>query len=680
MRGTEARLAALTIFLGAFLLFAVEPLIAKMILPWFGGSEGVWIACLLFFQGALLAGYVYAHVLSRLAPGHQWRVHLLLLGASLLFLPIIPADHWKPEAAGEPLLRILALLAATIGLPFVLLAATGPLLQSWLARTEQSAASIYRMYALSNLASLLALLSYPVLIEPWLPSHIQAWSWSAAYGLFVIASVAVASRARHTAIVTTPAEDAAPAKPADRLLWFALAAVPSILLLAATNHMLRNIAAIPLLWVMPLALYLLSFIICFDHPRWYYRPLWYALLPIAVGTMILATVAPFLVIDYILQIAVYAGAFFICCMICHGELAAQKPLPRHLTSFYLTIAAGGVTGGLLVAAIAPLVFDYDHDLPIAMLLFTLMVGFVVWRRWPRGIPTWVRTNGLLLVPTASLMLIGILAVPFQAPGIETVKAMRNFYGPLLVTTRRMNTAGDIVRELQNGSIMHGRQYVTPEKQCEPLSYYARASGVGVAIQELAKEGDLKIGVIGLGAGSLAGYGRPNDTMRFYEINPLVRDIATDIFHYLPCAPHHSVEMGDARLTLEREPANDFDLLAVDAFTGDAIPVHLLTREAFELYWRHLKPGGVLAVHVSNTFIDLAPVVAAAAVQSGRTAREITAFADEDTGVSHSVWVLVAEDPAFFDRPAIVETLTVAPIPPGQAWTDDYSDLWHALRW
>jgi predicted O-methyltransferase YrrM len=609
-------------------------------------------------------------------------VHLALLALSLLFLPIIPADYWKPVTDGEPLPRILALLAATIGLPFVLLAATGPLMQAWFARGAEDAAagSVYRLYALSNFASLLALLSYPVLIEPWLPARTQAWSWSAAYALFALCSGVVAVRARSSKTASIAAGNGTPVRPADRLLWFALACVPSILLLAATNHMLRNIAAIPLLWVIPLALYLLSFIICFDHPRWYYRPLWYGLLPVAVGTLILATVAPFLVIDYMLQLAVYAGAFFICCMICHGELAAQKPAPRHLTSFYLTIAGGGAAGGLAVAAVAPVVFDYDHDLSISMLLFTGLVGFIAWRRWPAGVPSWVRWNALLLTPTAWLMLIGILEFPPEAAGVKTILAVRNFYGPLEVTTRHMQGAAGDVMELQNGNIVHGRQFVAREKSCEPLSYYMRTSGVGVAIEELAKAGDLKIGVIGLGAGSLAGYARAGDTVRFYEINPLVRDIATDVFHFLPCAANHSIEMGDARLVLEREAPNNFDILAVDAFTGDAIPVHLLTQEAFALYWRHLKPGGVLAVHVSNTFIDLAPVVSAAAAQSGKAARAITAFAAEDSGFSHSIWMLVTDDPAFFDRPAVVQTMTAAPVAPGRAWTDGYSDLWRALRW
>ena len=395
--------------------------------------------------------------------------------------------------------------------------------------------------------------------------------------------------------------------------------------------------------------------------------------------MRLKPVAPILVVDYMLQLAVYAGAFFICCMICHGELAGRKPSPRHLTSFYLTIAGGGVMGGLAVAGLAPAVFDYDHDLVITMLLFTALVGFIAWRRWPAGLPSWVRVNAGLLMPLAGLMLVSILVHPLQPEGVDTVLAQRNFYGPLEVSTRRMNGDGEMVMELQNGNIMHGRQYVAPDKQCDPLSYYTQTSGIGRAMLELGKANSLKVGVIGLGAGSLAGYGRPGDVYRFYEINPLVRDIATNVFKTLACAETHTVEMGDARLVLEREAPNAFDLLAVDAFTGDAIPVHLLTREAFDLYWRHLKPDGVLALHVTNTFIDLAPVVAAAAEHGGRAARLVSAGPDDKAGISYSTWVLVTNRPGFFDAPALqgsrVETVT-----PGRAWTDGYSDLWQALRW
>jgi hypothetical protein len=676
---------ALPIFLGAFLLFAVEPLIAKMILPWFGGSAGVWLACLLFFQGALLVGYFYAHLLTRtLSTGHQWRVHIALLGLSLLVLPIIPSEHWKPAGGAVPLLRILALLAATIGPPFVILAATGPLMQTWLARrgNPEESRAVYRLYALSNFASLLALLSYPVLVEPWLTTHVQAWSWSFGYGLFTLCAAFAAWRFGREAVGHAPVDVAAmaPTTWADRLFWFALAAAPSILLLAVTNYMLRNIAAIPLLWVAPLSLYLLSFIICFDHPRWYYRPLWYGLLPLAVGAMILTIFKPFLIDSYILQLAIYAASFFVCCMVCHGELAAQKPPARALTGFYLIIGCGGAAGGLAIAAAAPVILNRDHDLTVALVVLVLTVSCVAWQRWPQALPRWgrwVRWGALLLAPVAWPVLVFILLNPGQPWGVDTILRVRNFYGPLEVTSRRMNAAGDVVMELQNGNIMHGREYTARARKCEPLSYYVRTSGLGVALTEMGKAGPLRIGMVGLGAGTVAGYARPGDMVRFYEINPLVRNIAANVFSYLSCADDHSVALGDARLTLEREAPNQFDVLAVDAFSSDAIPVHLLTTEAFDLYWRHIKPGGVLAVHVSNRFIDLAPIVAAAAARSGKTARLIDDESDDDIGGSSSDWVLVSDNLEFFTRPALQRAEVVEQ--DGRLWTDDYSNLWQALK-
>ena len=675
-------LIAATIFLGAFLLFAVESLIAKMILPWFGGSASVWLTCLLFFQGALLAGYLYAHLLtSRVPVAHQWRLHLVLLAVSLIALPIIPADSWKPDGAGVPQLQILKLLAATIGLPFLLLSATGPLLQTWFARREtpETAPAVYRLFALSNFASLLALLSYPIVIEPWLATHVQAWSWSVAYAVFAVCAGVTAWRTgRGDARADAPLSPSEPVKLVDRLFWLALAAAPSLLLLAVTNFMLRNIAAIPLLWIVPLGLYLLSFIISFDHPRWYYRPLWYGVLPAALGTMILAIAAPFLFASYIAELAVYASAFFVCCMVCHGELASQKPAAAHLTSFYLIIGCGGAVGGLLIAVVAPLVFNRDHDLTLTLMFFAAVVSSVAWRRWPPGLPPWARWNGLLLVLAAWPVLIAILVTPFQPWGVDTVLNVRNFYGPLEVTTRRMNAAGDIVMEIQNGNIMHGREHTTVAKQCEPLSYYARGTGVGVAIDELAKDGSLRIGVVGLGAGTVAGYARPGDAIRFYEINPLVRNIATNVFNYLRCADDKTVVLGDARLSLEREAPNGFDILAIDAFSSDAIPIHLLTAETFDLYWRHLKPTGILAVHVSNRFIDLVPVVAAAAKQGGKTVRIISNDADEPSGVSRADWVLVSSQPDFFERPGLVRAQPVKEDARMRPWTDDYSNLWQAL--
>ncbi len=667
---------ALTIFLGAFLLFAVEPMIAKMILPWFGGSAAVWLTCLLFFQGALLAGYVYAHLLtSRLSPRMQGRVHIALLALSLAVLPIIPADALKPTGGGMPLLRILLVLSATIGPPFLLLASTGPLMQTWFARAAGQDSSVYRLYSLSNVASLLALLSYPALIEPQFATHVQAWAWSGVYGLFVIAAGLAALRSsRAEAVQESGAEAAEPLLPIDRLFWLLLSAVPSILLLAITNYVLRNIAAIPLLWVMPLALYLLSFIISFDHPRWYDRATWYLLLPMAFAVIILSIVKPFLIDNYIVQLIGIGSAFFVCCMVCHGELASQKPSTAHLTSFYLTIGTGGVVGGLLVAAAAPVVFDRDHDLTIALLIFSTLVGAVALKRWPVGAARWVRWLGLAVAAAVWPVLVWILVAPSQPWGVDPVLNVRNFYGPLEVTSRPMNVKGDVVLELQNGNIMHGRQLTDAARACEPLSYYARSSGVGLAIAEMGKAGPVKIGVIGLGSGTIAGFARPGDKVRFYEINPLVRNIATNVFSFLKCGDT-SVAMGDARLSLEREDPNMFDVLAVDAFSSDAIPVHLLTTEAFDLYWRHIRPGGVLAVHVSNRFIDLGPIVAAAAAESHKTARLIYDESDETVGGSRSDWMLVTDDSGLFD------TMPMAMIVSGAArpWTDDYSNLWRALN-
>lgn len=673
--------AALAIFLGAFLLFAVEPLVAKMILPWFGGSAAVWIACLLFFQIALLAGYLYAHLLTNyLAAAQAWRVHISLLAFSLLLLPIGPGDYWKPREAAEPLTDILALLAATIGLPFLLLASTGPLLQAWRSRGDDAddPHAVYRFYALSNVGSLLALLAYPAVFEPFLPTRMQSWIWSLAYLVFTALSAVLAWQSR-----TLPAAPSEGAQvPNDRpnpfngVLWFALAAIPSALLLAVTHHMLQNIAAIPLLWVIPLALYLLSFIVSFDSPRWFYRPLWYGILPAAVGTLILSIAAPVLFANYATQLAVYATAFFICCMVCHGELAALKPAPRHLTSYYLKIAGGGAAGGLAIAVLAPALFSHDRDLPFVLLALVALIAVTAWRL--RNVAPWIRWNTVALGAGTWAMIFAVLTIPFRATGSDRLFAARNFYGPLQVISTPTNTPKGALIELRNGSIIHGRQFTAGET-CEPLSYYARISGIGAAIRGLREDGPLLIGVIGLGAGTIAAYGHRGDVFRFYEINPLVRTVAMEQFHYLRCAEDWSVAMGDARLSLERETPANYDVLAVDAFTSDAIPVHLLTREAFALYWQHLKPDGVLAVHVSNTFVNLAPIVALAAKESGKTARAIFTPADLANGVSESVWVLVSTRAGFFENPALSESTPVGMVGNERVWTDDYSNIWRALK-
>ena len=684
--GSPARLLVpVTIFLGAFLLFAVEPMIAKMILPWFGGSAEVWIVCLLFFQAALLSGYLYAHLLTtRVDAAWQWRAHLVLLALSVLFLPVIPAERWKPMGGEEPLAFILVILAMTVGLPFLLLAATGPLVQAWFSRKGQrtggSDHSVYRLYALSNLASLLALVSYPVLVEPWLPTRAQAWSWSAIYCAFVLLSGAAAwSHRTAYAHPPSPVEDAGPRSTvAERAVWFLLALAPSALLLAVTNHMLRNIAAIPLLWVVPLGLYLLSFIVAFDNPRWYYRPLWYALFAAAAGAMIYDAAGSVLARDYVAELVFYSGGLFVCCMVCHGELAARKPPPNRLTAYYLIVASGGAAGALIVAAIAPSVFNADYDLALVLPALAVLVIVIAWRRFPPGTPGWLKWNALLAVLYFWAFVTGSMALKVRGDFSGSVLSVRNFYGPLRVSIRPANETTPQIIQLRNGNIIHGREFTAPERRCEPISYYGGGSGIGIALEELGKDGPLKAGVIGLGAGMIAGYGRAGDILRFYEINPLVRMIATSAFHYFSCPGDKSVAIGDARLSLEREPPQHFDLLTVDAFTGDAIPVHLLTKEAFALYWRHLNPDGVLAVHVSNRYIDLAPIAGLAAQEGGKAARIVFNPSDPSRAIDGSVWVLATSRPGFFSAPAL-KGATPIDLSGAVPWTDDYSNLWRALR-
>ena len=681
----EIVVLALTVLLGATLLFLVEPLIAKMILPWFGGSAGVWIVCLLFFQTCLLAGYLYAHLLVKnLLPVWQWRLHAFLLAASLLFLPIIPSARWKPAGSEEPLLHILLLLSTTIGLPFLLLAATGPLIQSWLARKSKNDAtySVYRLYAVSNFGSLLGLLSYPVLIEPSLPTRMQGWLWSVLYGVFVLLSGITAWRYRASDRAQPSFAHASDSDAGGwglRVFWLCLAAAPSALLLAITTHVLRNIAAIPLFWVVPLALYLLTLIICFDSPRWYWRPLWYGLFAGAFALLLYSLGNAFLYIDYGWQLSLYMSCFFVCCMVCHGELAALKPAPESLTAYYLIVAAGGALGGLAVAAIAPIVFDRDYDLAIAVLLVALCAYYAAWRRLPTTLT--LRSRRIVLAVLIEVWIVLGVAMLLQLQNLDraNIYSARNFYGPLQVSLGTTPAPGGEFMQLLNGNIIHGREFTDKNRACEPLTYYAPDSGVGLALHQLGANGPLRVGVIGLGAGTIAGYARPGDAYRFYEINPLVREVATRTFHYLGCAENPTVAIGDARLSLERETPQQLDLLAVDAFTSDAIPVHLLTKESFALYWRHLKPNGVLAVHITNRYIDLEPIVALAAKENGKTARTVYLPIDESKSVNNSVWVLVTSNPSFF-TPPLQSVSVAASVRPGlRAWTDDYSNLWQVLK-
>jgi hypothetical protein len=674
-------LAGATIFFGAFFLFQVEPLIAKAIIPWFGGSAQVWTTCLLFFQVGLLCGYLYAHLLSEhVPPVWQMRVHIGLLVLSLVTLPIFPAEYWKPEGSESPLLMILGLLTTTIGLPFFLLSATNPLVQSWLARSQNKAP--YQLFALSNFGSMLALLSYPLLVEPTLPLHIQVWTWSIGYGLFVVLCSTTAFR--YSTGETTPLRETAevPGEAptwTERGLWFGLAAFPSALLLAVTNFLLANVAAIPLFWIIPLALYLLSFIVAFGSLRWYWRGLWYEAFAVAILAMIIGLSGVVSLNDYRF-LPLFTLCLFVACLVCHGELASMRPKPRYLTSYYLIISAGGAFGGLFVAAIAPLVFIANFELQIIVPLTGAIMIAAAWWRYRAT----KRPNLRDMVFTVAMALLSgatsYMAVYTYRDLQRSVLLARNFYGSLRVTDMAFSSPDLARRQLLNGSIDHGEQFTSPEKRREPLTYYSRISGVGITLDELAKEGPLKVGVVGLGTGTIAAYCRPGDTYRFYEINPVVPEIARNQFTYLSdCPTGPTIALGDARLSMEAEESQQFDVLAIDAFVSDAIPVHLLTREANAVYWRHLKPDGVLAVHVSNRYVDLEPIVGQGAKESGKEARIVSNPSDLIAGISGSTWVLVTSRPGFFEKESLKNSERV-PVPADfQAWTDDYTNLWRVFR-
>jgi hypothetical protein len=677
---------ACTIFLSAFLLFAVQPMIGKIILPWFGGSAAVWSTCLLFFQAALLAGYLYAHRSTQsLRPKHQAGLHVALMAASLALLPILPSPSWKPSQAGDPSLRILLLLAATIGLPYLLLSTTSPLLQAWYVASKPGAIP-YRLFALSNFGSLLALLSYPFFVEPLLTTHAQAYGWSIIYAMFAAICAAVAWKAMRAAPPKTQATTNTIASPPPgwtiRILWTALAACASTLLLAFSNHLSQNVAPIPFLWVLPLSVYLLSFILCFERDKVYNRGIFLPLLVIALDGAAYAIYANEGNPSIAWAIPTFVVALFVCCMVCHGELARLKPDPSHLTSFYLMISLGGTLGGVFVAIVAPRVFHTYFELPLAMVACSALAAIVLWvapQNWKGRIPVAPVRIAMLAFTVGLAIHLGYQK--YRSDRIFRLST-RNFYGVLRVRDVAADEESTAVRRLVHGTINHGEQLLDARYRDEPTSYYGPFSGMGRAMRYLQNRGPVRVAVIGLGAGVTASFCRAGDVFRFYEINPLALSIASTWYTFLSdCKADHQVLLGDARLTLEAQPSQQFDLMAIDAFTSDAIPVHLLTREAFALYFRHLKSSGILAVHVSNRYLDLVPVVSRNARDFGKTATDVDDEDEEADYFSNSDWVLVSADAAVF-HDAAFKSSSVAPARVRsnlRPWTDDYSNLFQILK-
>jgi hypothetical protein len=668
-------LHASTIFLSAFLLFLVQPLIAKQILPWFGGAAAVWATCLVFFQSVLLFGYAYSDWTTRhIAPRKQAWLHIALLAASLLMLPIIPEAYWKPGGAGgsEPTVLILGLLGATIGLPYFLLSTTSPLVQAWFWQRFRHAVP-YRLFALSNFASLLALLSYPVLIEPFLPLAVQSWSWTIAYGVFagLCAATALASTrgasAAAPAAVTMHGPGTAPTG-GERLLWVALAAMGSCLLLAITNHLTQNIASIPFLWVVPLSLYLITFILCFDHPRWYQRG------PFLAATALLLPAMAWYSDSLELWFAapLYAVGLFVCCMFCHGELTLLKPAPRYLTTFYLMVSLGGALGALLIGVAAPNLLSGYYELGITLTACAVLLYYqTLAGRW------WVAAGTLTMTAATATFTVTSIT-EYQS---DTRVIMRNFYG--VVRTRDFPQPAPF-RVMYHGGINHGGQLLEAEYRSRPSSYFGPTSGYGRVFASLP-DAPRRVGVIGLGPGAIAAYARAGDVFRFYEIDPQVAAVAVKEFTFLTDTPA-SVEiiLGDGRLSLEREADQRYDLLAVDAFSGDSIPMHLVTREAMATYVRHIKPDGVIVFQATNRYVDISPVVERLASEFGLTAMLVSDVPDDSDGPNY--WISSTDQIIVTKNAPLLEAVpirTVAqPLPARtdfRVWTDDFYNLFRILK-
>lgn len=668
----------LSIFLGAFLLFQVQPLLARLILPWFGGTAAVWATCLAFFQTALLAGYLYAHgVALRMTPKRQRALHVILLFASLVFLPIALDPAWKPASPEQPGLRIIAALAATIGLPYLALASTSPLLQAWLVQVRPGAVP-YRFFALSNLGSLLALVSYPLLVEPRLTLSQQRGVWSAAYAVFVLSCAALAWRTSGSA-VRPQMPEREPERTSHSWQWAVLAAAPSMLLIALTSYITQDVASIPFLWILPLFLYLLTFVLCFDATRWYSRRAYLGLAgPVLVLVSYLVWNEGMYKPETKGMVAALSASLFVLCMFCHGELARLRPHPRHLTRYYLMISLGGAAGGAFVALLAPALFPSLYELPIALTLVSCILAVALWKLSPGPGLSWERIA--LLVALASFGGFSVrLARDFTSGALVSA---RNFYGELRVKEYdEAGEDGERYRVLLHGLINHGEQFVRPSLQKTLAHYYCADTGIARLMAARRSDVSQRVGVLGLGAGALAAFGRPGDEYRFYEINPLVESIARTQFTYLADSQARvTVAVGDGRLSLEREPPQNFDILVMDAFSGDAIPVHLLTLEAIQIYLRHLRSEGVLVVHITNQNVDLEPVMAAAARDLHLYGRLVTTPGDDTTHCYRTRFVLLSRSPAAFAAPALRGALqplkTRAAV---RTWTDDYSNLLRVLK-
>jgi hypothetical protein len=695
---------AISIFLSAFLLFQVQPVIARYILPWYGGSPAVWTTCLLFFQMGLLGGYAYAHALvswCRKHPPLQYGIHLGLLVLALFLLPITPDDSLKPTGdEASPVKGIILLLSTTVGFPYLLLSASGPLLQHWFGDAFPGK-SPYRLYSVSNLGSILGLLTYPFLFEPLFAVTTQTMLWSLAFVIYAFCAGACGlsfmRKTRESGIHSKPDGEAlkvAPPSWMEWIYWVAFAACGSMLLLSLTNQMCQDVAVVPFLWVIPLCLYLLTFVIAFDHERWYRRTIAMPLAATAVGAVVYLINQQFATGEMHLgwQLVIFLSAVFFGCLVCHGEVVRIKPPSRYLTGFYLAISLGGALGGLFVSVVSPLLFEGYWELHVALILLTVLCSATLFqhRKRPGTKPFFFTWAPVSLIALGSL-------VYFLHQHIETTRSgslagTRGFYGVLRIYEENVLT-DDYYRALYHGRISHGRQYMDDQFRELATTYYSLESGVGAAFENhSSREGALRrpmhVGVVGLGVGTLSTYAKPGDRVRFYEINPQVETMAREYFTYLEdCRGEEKVIIGDARISLEKELAEtgsrEFDILVVDAFSGDSIPIHLMTKEAFELYFQHLKPDGILAVHISNLHLDLSHPVRTISEELGYTPLSVEHTPEDDNYHSYySHWVLISPDPGLESRLALTGFLSewYTGKPKEILWTDDYCNLLQVVEW
>jgi hypothetical protein len=674
-------LFASVVFLASFLLFLVEPIAARQLLPILGGSAAVWITCLVFFQVALLLGYLYAHWLAR-RPLFMVYLSLMVLAVAAAVLSV-HRTLLMENGAAHPILTVFSVLSLSIGLPFLVLSSTSPLLQVWWARVEGGKIP-YRLYALSNVGSLLALALYPSVIEPRFTLHAQRVAWCCGFAVFAVLSAVLAVKARF-------ATAASPRAPLDRdagddvsvprsprkhkLLWFLLPIGAAMQMSAVTSYLTANVAPIPLLWILPLAVYLITLILAFQFRI---RLPWSIIARVMV--VMLAALAYSLTKanggwPLWLSLLFFLVELFFACFFCHSAATGLRPQrASEATLFYLLFAAGGALGSFLIGIAAPLIFPYNLDLPITFLVTALLALAVNWSG------AW--SQRLLWIVASAAMVVLVFMVG-RAYKHDTIVAVRNFYGSLRVTEEQSSYPGATVRTLMNGSIRHGTQiFGSDELRRIPTTYYTSGSGVGLAVRFCCGDRVRNIGVIGLGAGTLAAYGRPGDHIRFYEINPAVPAIAKDTFTYIhDSAAQIEIVEGDARTSLARESPQNFDVLVVDAFSGDAIPIHLLTTEALALYRRHLKPNGILAFHISNRHVDLAPAIGLLADSAGMQARRVSTGSTQQPGEYTSSWMLVTADPNFFAQPELSAVARLPEFRPDlRVWTDDYSALLPLIHW